>query len=74
MRRTIAKYEVDVEQLQRSIFLMDTNYKLNTTTLLNKVKSGLRMLVVRLLPDIVDGSIKLDNPGRILELAELVCS
>ena len=56
------------------MFLIDTAYRPNADMLLEKIKVGLRLLVVRFLPDILDGSIKLEDPEAFVALAQQVCS
>ena len=51
------------------MILFDIAYKLNPTTLLEKINVGLRLLVARFLPDILDGYINLEDPEAFVSLA-----
>ena len=73
LKATVKKYGV-TDRVIPNIFLLNSAYKLSTSTLLQKIKTALKLTVVRFLPDVLDGSIKLEHPESFVALAKLVCS
>ena len=72
LRRKVVEYQIDANIIP-NIFLHNTDYKLSTSMLLERVRTSLRLTVLRFLPDILAGHIQLDNPGAFVELASQVC-